>query len=90
MMSALMRIAGRDKIPETTDDIAMMCIENAAPFMGMFATHPPIEARIRALAETTGAEVPHFSIPPAAPEARFASGKSNPWLVRERGARKNL
>ncbi len=90
MMSALMRIAGRDKIPETTDDIAMMCFENAAPFMGLFATHPPIEKRIRALAETTGAQVPYFSIPPARADIRFTGGKANPWLVRERGARKNL
>jgi len=90
MMSALMRIAGRDKIPETTDDIAMMCIENSALFMGLFATHPPIEARIRALAETTGAPVPHFSIPPAQADIRFGGGKENPWLVRQRGNRKNL
>ncbi len=89
MMSALMRIAGRDKIPETTDDIAMMCIENAKPFMGMFATHPPIEKRIRALAETTNTPLPHFSIPPADAQNRFGGETHNPWLVRNRGARKH-
>lgn len=92
MMGALMRIAGRDRIPETTDDIAMMCIENAKPFMGLFATHPPIEKRIRALSETTGVPVPKISLPPAPPKDRFADDKTkqNPWLTRHRGARRHI
>ena len=95
MMSALMRIAGRDRIPETTDDIAMMCIENAKPFMGLFATHPPIEKRIRALSQTTNTPVPQISIPPAPKQQRFENktdtqkNVKNPWLVRHRGARKH-
>jgi len=90
MMGALQRIAGRDRIPETTGDIAMMCIENHKPFMGLFATHPPIEKRIRALAETTGAEIPAISIPPAPPSERFQKTTHlNPWLPSNRGARKN-
>ncbi len=93
MMSALMRISGRDRIPETTDDIAMMCIENARPFMGLFATHPPIERRIHALAETTNTPVPQLSIPPASPEERFQNAPSefqNPWLIRQRGPRRKI
>lgn len=90
MMSALMRIAGRDRIPETTDDIAMMCIENAKPFMGLFSTHPPIENRIRALSETTNTPVPQLSIPPAPKQQRFGKAKENPWLVRHRGGRKHI
>ena len=92
MMRALQRIAGRDRIPETTDDIAMMCIENAKPFMGLFATHPPIEKRIRALSQTTNTPVPELSLPPAAPAERFGEGQGfeNPWLIRQRGQRKNL
>ncbi len=94
MMRALMRISGRDKIPETTGDIAMMCIENAQPFLGMFATHPPIERRIAAIAETTRTpvpETPHSG--PAAKAQRFSGPQNasrNPWLVRTRGARKRL
>ncbi|MCB1651662.1 MAG: M48 family metallopeptidase [Alphaproteobacteria bacterium] len=86
MMSALMRIAGRDHIPQTTDDIAMMCFENAKPFLGLFATHPPIEKRIRALSETTGTPVPTLSMPPADLETRFQRSPNlkNPWLVRDR------
>lgn len=91
MMRALMRISGRAKIPETTDDIAMMCIENAAPFMGMFATHPPIERRIKALSETTGEEIPDSaSLPPVGREEQFGNAEKsdNPWLTRTRGKRK--
>ena len=92
MMSALMRISGRDRIPETTDDIAMMCIENAKPFMGLFSTHPPIKKRIHALSETTGAPVPQISIPPAPASERFADEKAkpNPWLIRQRGPRRHM
>lgn len=87
MMRALMRIAGRDRIPETTDDIAMMCIENHVPFLGLFATHPPIEDRIRAISETTGSpmpDLPHSG--PAIKEETFGGNKDrqNPWLVRGR------
>ncbi|MFN3700831.1 MAG: M48 family metallopeptidase [Alphaproteobacteria bacterium] len=86
MMRALMRIAGRDRIPETTDDIAMMCIENARPFMGMFATHPPIDARIRAISAISGEIVPDVaSLPPVVKSERYCQQKdNNPWLTRTR------
>lgn len=91
MMRALMRIAGRDRIPETTDDIAMMCIENHVPFMSIFATHPPIEKRVRAISDVTRTPVPDFaSLPPVDKENSFARRKEqvrksqNPWLVRGR------
>jgi len=91
MMRALQRIAGRDHIPETTGDIAMMCIENHKAFMGLFATHPPIEKRIRALSITTGTPIPPISLPPAERTKRFLQERSqgNPWLSRNRGYRKN-
>ena len=92
MMRALQRISGRDRIPETTDDVAMMCIENAKPFMGMFATHPPIEKRIRSLSETTGAPIPQTSLPPAERTERFLKDRArgNPWLTRHRGKRRKI
>lgn len=94
MMRALMRISGRANIPETTDDIAMMCIENAKPFLGMFATHPPIEKRIRAISEVTGEIIPDSaSLPPVKKEEQFGTqsdrSSDNPWLTRTRGARKH-
>lgn len=95
MMRALMRIAGRDKIPGSTNDIAQMCIENSLPFMGLFATHPPIEKRIKAIAAVTGESVPDAaSLPPVGREQSFmphihdGARSGNPWLTRTRGARK--
>ncbi len=91
MMSALMRIAGRDRIPGVGDDVAMMCIENHKSFLGIFATHPPIEKRIRAISEVTGTPVPdQASLPPIERENSFSertrekSKRENPWLVRQR------
>jgi heat shock protein HtpX len=86
MMSALQRIAGKAHIPQAPADVDMMCIENAQAFMGLFATHPPIEARIKAIAATTGAEVPVLSLPPAGKDERFGGQKDfqNPWLARQR------
>ena len=90
MMRALMRISGRDRIPESTDDIAMMCIENHVPFMGMFATHPPIKKRIAAISAVTGTPVPdQSSLPPIEREKRINNRsnkekRQNPWLIRQR------
>jgi len=86
MMRALMRISGKDNIPETTDDIMMMCVENKKRFLGLFATHPPIESRIRALSEMTGTPVPDLpSLPPAPQDQRYIPRRAqNPWLIRGR------
>ncbi len=91
MMRALMRIAGRERIPESTDDIAMMCIENSKPFFGLFATHPPIKGRIKAISEITGTPIPDISGAPAGPANSFQKplDQKNPWLTRERGKRKS-
>lgn len=73
MMRALMRIAGRDAVPAMPGDVQMMCIENSVPFLGLFATHPPIDARIRAISATTSTPVPAIApkIRAAASEGRF-------------------
>lgn len=91
MMRALLRISGKDRIPAAPDDIALMCIENSAPFLGLFATHPPIESRIKALSALTGAAVPEaHSLPPAPIEQRGIHpglrppGGPNPWLTAQR------
>ncbi len=63
MMRALLRIAGKDRIPGVPDDIALMCIENSHRFLGLFATHPPIERRVKAISETTGTPVPALGGP---------------------------
>ncbi len=58
MMGALLRISGMDKVPAMPGDVQMMCIENSAPFLGLFSTHPPIEKRIQAISQTTNTPVP--------------------------------
>jgi len=73
MMRALMRISGKDRFAAESPDIAMMCIENSSQFLGLFATHPPIEKRVQALSATTGTPVPDLASAPA--PARSA----NPW-----------
>lgn len=75
IMGALMKIAGRDRLPAVPADVAMMCIENSVPFFGLFATHPPIEARIRAIATQTRME-----LPPGFESTGRA--KRNPWMRR--------
>lgn len=91
MMRALMRISGRDRIPESTDDIAMMCIENKKAFLGMFATHPPIEKRIAAISGVTGTPIPDAGSLPPVPKAESfgrsqaeSGARPNPWLTRAR------
>ncbi|MDB5491587.1 MAG: Heat shock protein HtpX [Micavibrio sp.] len=77
MMRALMRISGHDRIDHVTDDVSMMCIENSKAFLGLFATHPSIEDRVRTISAVTGTTIPALSATPAAelsPESR------NPWL----------
>ncbi len=95
MMRALMRIARRDRIPETTDDIAMMCVENAKPFMGLFSTHPPIKQRIGTISRMTRTPVPRLpNTGPAPWGERFNAGARedvpahDPWLTAKRGKRK--
>ncbi len=87
MMRALLRISGRDQIPEATDDVAMMCIENTRPFFGIFATHPPIESRVRAIAAISGLPVPEITPHRAAETAeRFQQPgeRQIDWITRSR------
>lgn len=58
MMRALQKISGHSVMVKSSADVAMMCIENPVPFMGLFATHPPIEKRIETLSEVSGEPVP--------------------------------
>ena len=90
MMRALLRISGRANLPHSTDDIALMCIENARPFMGLFTTHPPIDSRVAAISRLTSTPVPDIGPhAPAAHEERFQSGAKaqNSWLTRNRFGR---
>jgi len=77
MMRALMRISGHDRIDHVTDDVSMMCIENSKAFLGLFATHPSIEDRIRTISAVTGAPIPALN---TSPDALSSPESRNPWL----------
>jgi heat shock protein HtpX len=90
MMRALMRIAHRDQMPTVNGDMAMMYIENSKSFMGLFATHPPIEKRIEALAITHNIPVPSIKSLGPAPkieQLRTSEKPQNPWLISARYGR---
>jgi heat shock protein HtpX len=74
MMRALLRISGHDRIPQATDDIALMCIENSKPFLGLFTTHPSIGARLEAISRIAGTPVPELR-----PPSRSGDHDRNPW-----------
>lgn len=87
MMRALRRISGAADIPKAPGDIKSMCFENARPFLGLFATHPPIENRIQAISDYSG-----LPIPPIAPKMRADDVFAQPapdranWTTRQRFA----
>lgn len=87
MINALLRISGRERIPGAPDDIMMMAFENGRPFMGLFATHPPIEKRVQVIADYSNISLP--SPTRTAQENRFEQGKphQNPWLTEARPRR---
>ena len=53
MIGALKKISGRNQI-DAPNDVQQMMVENTQAFAGIFATHPPIEKRIEALADYAG------------------------------------
>jgi heat shock protein HtpX len=89
MMRALARISGMATIPKTPGDIRSMCFENALPFLGLFATHPPIEARIKAIAAYSSLPLPDLKRKERAADGEVfarpsdAALRSN-WTTRER------
>ena len=55
MISALKKISGHSRI-DAPNDVQQMMVENTQPFAGVFATHPPIEKRIKALVSFAGGQ----------------------------------
>jgi heat shock protein HtpX len=80
MMRALLRISNHDKIKEATDDIALMCIENSKPFLGLFATHPPVKARIKTISEISNLPIPQIENGQIADNSFYKKEEQkNPW-----------
>lgn len=76
MISALQKISGNAVVAEAPSEVREMFIENPhSDFASIFATHPPIDKRIQALAKFAGGRVaaPQAAAPKAAP------AKPGPW-----------
>ena len=87
MMRALLRISGAADIPAAPADIRAMCFENAHAFMGVFATHPPIGSRIRAIADFSGLPVPNQKPKISASDEEAFGRPAEPrdnWTTRQR------
>lgn len=76
MISALQKISGNSVVAGAPSEVREMFIENPhSDFASIFATHPPIEKRIDALAKFAGGRI-------AAPQTEAPTpsfGKRGPW-----------
>jgi heat shock protein HtpX len=82
MISALQKISGNSVVASAPSEVREMFIENPhSDFAGMFATHPPIEKRIEALAKFAGGRVaaPIAARPAVEPQPAPKPGKRGPW-----------
>lgn len=57
LISALRKISGNSNLQDAPEEVKQMFIENTAHFMGLFATHPPIEDRIAVLVGMGGHDI---------------------------------
>jgi heat shock protein HtpX len=87
MISALLKIEGRAELASVPSGIMEMCIENEKRGLAdLFATHPSIEARVRALEQTAGGRRPPPSVPFLPPEGEApAPPAAQPWGSQPRG-----
>lgn len=59
MITALRKIEGRGELPNAPSAIMEMCVDNPrSGFVDLFATHPPMDKRIKALVEFAGGHDP--------------------------------
>jgi heat shock protein HtpX len=66
MITALRKIEGRGELPDAPSAIMEMCVDNPrSGFVDLFATHPPVDERIKALVEFAGGHDPGpIALPP--------------------------
>ena len=95
MISALRKIEGRGELPGSTSAVMEMCIDNPREgFADLFATHPSIDSRVKALVKYAGGHDPgpmplpgsgeetgNTGAPPAnsGPETRPEAPHGGPW-----------
>ena len=78
LMRALIRINRRARIPQATQDIRFLCIDN--PHGGFFSTHPRLSSRLAAISELTGTPIPDLE--PSTPASNLKRFQDNPLLKR--------
>ena len=84
MISALMKVAGHDMVPDVPQSMqAMMISRSERSFMNLFGTHPSLEQRIDRLVRFAGGRIPAYTAAPhlghqfgEAPKPFVAGG---PW-----------
>ena len=71
MITALRKIESRGELDHATSAVMEMCVDNPREgFADLFATHPPIESRIKALIEFAGGHDPGpLDLPPPGEQA---------------------
>ncbi|MGA0600559.1 M48 family metallopeptidase [Caulobacter sp. KR2-114] len=72
MISALMKVSGREHLDAPQSMRAMFLEDNDEGVLGLFVTHPPLAKRIAALQQYAGGRI--VEPPPAAPGASVAAG----------------
>jgi heat shock protein HtpX len=68
MIAALRKIEGRGELPDVPSAVMEMCVDNPrSGFVDLFATHPPVDKRVKALVEFAGGHDPGpIALPPPA------------------------
>ena len=68
MIAALRKIEGRGELPDVPSAVMEMCVDNPrSGFVDLFATHPPMDKRVKALVDFTGGHDPGpLALPPPA------------------------
>ena len=78
LMRALKRLGAKALLNTAPPDIALMATHSEARFLGLFATHPPLEDRIAVIAALTNTPVPEVQ------EEWLSQAEVAQVLVRER------